>query len=179
MKTSCANGFRRHWMQNVGRLAWASAVTSVLPLAVGCSMRDKQPAFQFTLLDGSRHDSNSLRGRVTLVNFWATTCAICVAEMPEWVRLHQQLRPSGGFDILAVAMSYDPPARVAEFAETRRLPFGVVIDNTGAVAKAFGDVRATPSLFLLDPNGRIAHSYIGKVDVAAVRRDIGALSAKS
>lgn len=166
-------------MQDACRLAWAGAVTSVLPLAAGCSMRDKQPTFQFTLLDGSRHDSSSLRGRVTLVNFWATTCAICVAEMPQWVKLHQQLQPAGGFDILAVAMSYDPPARVAEFAEARHLPFGVVIDNTGAVAKAFGDVRATPSLFLLDPHGRIARSYVGKVDVATVRLDIGALTGKS
>jgi peroxiredoxin len=95
------------------------------------------------------------------------------------LNLHQQLQPAGGFDVLAVAMSYDPPARVAEFAETRRLPFGVVIDNTGAVAKAFGGVRATPSLFLLDSQGRIAQSYTGKVDAAAVRRDIGALTNRS
>jgi peroxiredoxin len=135
-------------------------------------MREAAPRFGYTLLDGSRADSSGLTGRVTLVNFWATTCAICVAEMHHWTALYQELKPTGQFETLAVAMSYDPPARVAHFAESRRLPFGVVIDNTGEVARAFGDVRVTPSLFLLDRQGRIAKRYVGKVDVGAVRQDV-------
>ncbi len=166
-------------LRTAGVLALAAPAAGLLSLTVGCSMRDKQPQFSYTLLDGSQHSSQGLLGRVSLVNFWATTCAICVAEMPHWIDLHQALQPAGNFELLAVAMSYDPPARVSHYAESRRLPFGVAIDNTGNVARAFGDVRATPSLFLLDRQGRIAQTYLGRVEVAKVRRDIDVLLSKA
>ena len=67
-----------------------------------------------------------LEGRVTLVNFWATSCTTCVAEMPEIVATYNKFKDKG-YDTLAVAMSYDPPAFVARFAETRKLPFGVAM----------------------------------------------------
>jgi peroxiredoxin len=72
-----------------------------------------------------------MAGKVMLVNFWATSCATCVKEMPQIVATHDKFK-ARGLDTLAVAMSYDPPAFVAKFAETRKLPFGVAIDNTGA-----------------------------------------------
>jgi thiol-disulfide isomerase/thioredoxin len=73
----------------------------------------------------------AMAGKVMLVNFWATSCATCVKEMPQIVATHDKFK-ARGLDTLAVAMSYDPPAFVAKFAETRKLPFGVAIDNTGA-----------------------------------------------
>ena len=63
--------------------------------------------------------------------------------MPELVSTYEKYR-SRGYETLAVAMSYDLPSYVVNFAETRKLPFKVAIDNTGAVAKAWGDVRITP-----------------------------------
>jgi peroxiredoxin len=166
-------------MRVAGMTAMSATGGVLLTLTCGCSMRDKPPEFQFTLLDGSRRSSESLRGRVTLVNFWATTCAICVAEMPDWVALYRQLQPTGGFDVLAVAMRHDPPARVAHFAETRALPFGVVIDNTGEVARAFDNVSVTPSLFLLDKQGHVAQRYTGRVEVSSVLKDITAISGRA
>jgi peroxiredoxin len=176
---SCANQPRRAVMRAAGAMALAAPAAGLLSLTGGCSMRDKHPQFSYTLMDGSQHSHQGLLGRVTLVNFWATTCAICVADMPHWIELHQTLKAGGNFEMLAVAMSYDPPARVSHYAESRRLPFAVAIDNTGSVARAFGDVRATPSLFLLDRQGRIRQTYLGRVDVAAVRGDIGALLGKA
>jgi peroxiredoxin len=61
-------------------------------------------------------------------------------------------------------MSYDPPAYVANFAQSRALPFGVVIDNTGAIAQGFGDVRLTPTTFLIDKRGGIVKRYVGTPD---------------
>lgn len=133
----------------------------------GCSTRESAPGFAYTLLDGSRHDSAALRGRVVWVNFWATTCNICVAEMPNVIALHRRFSAQA-FDTLAVAMSYDPPAAVARYAETRPLPFGVVIDNTGAISRAFGDVQGTPTSFLLDKRGDIAKRFIGVPDFTAL-----------
>ena len=102
--------------------------------------RQPAPDVGYTLLDG-RSPTEQWRGKVVLVNFWATSCAVCVTEMPHIVATHERFR-SRGFETLAVAMSYDPPASVADFAQSRRLPFGVAIDNTGAIAKSFGDIRA-------------------------------------
>ena len=144
----------------------------------GCSRPTVAPSFGYTLLDGSRHESTALRGKVVLVNFWATTCSVCVAEMPQLVALHQRYR-ARNFETLAVAMSYDPPARVAEYAETRQLPFGVAIDNTGAIAKAFGDIRGTPTSFLIDRQGVVAREWVGAPDFTQLGQDIDRLLAKA
>ena len=131
----------------------------------GCAGRDPAPGFGYTLLDGSKGHTDRLRGKVVLINFWATSCVTCVKEMPALTATHERFK-ARGYETLAVAMSYDPPAYVANFAETRKLPFGVVIDNTGAIARAFNDTTITPTTFLLDKQGRIVKRYVGEPDFA-------------
>ena len=58
-------------------------------------------------------------------------------------------------------MSYDPPSYVVNFAQTRQLPFKVAIDNTGAVARAWGDVKLTPTTFLMNKRGEIVKRFVG------------------
>ncbi|MDP1465545.1 TlpA disulfide reductase family protein, partial [Klebsiella pneumoniae] len=89
----------------------------------GCA-RERAPAVDYVLLNGQKASSRDWQGKVMLVNFWATSCTTCVAEMPQIIATHERFK-ARGFDTVAVAMSYDPPAFVAKFAETRRLPFGV------------------------------------------------------
>nr|WP_232540284.1 TlpA disulfide reductase family protein [Azohydromonas aeria] len=149
------------------------AVAAALALAAGVlawqSMASLEPApeVSYTLLDGSSGTTSSLKGKVVLVNFWATSCTTCVAEMPQIVATHNKFKDRG-FETLAVAMSYDPPAYVSRFAQTRQLPFGVAIDNTGQIAKRFGDIQLTPTTFLLDQQGRIVKRYVGQPDFAAL-----------
>ena len=119
-----------------------------------------------------------LRGKVVLVNFWATTCAICVKKMPLMVATHQKFS-ARGFETLAVAMSYDPPASVVYFTESRRLPFTVVIDNTGSVARSFGDVKLTPTSVLINKRGEIVKRYVGEPDFAALHTLVEALLAEA
>lgn len=140
--------------------------------------RQPAPESSFLLLDGSRHSSSELRGKVTLVNFWATSCTTCVAEMPELVSTYQKYQAQG-FDTLAVAMSYDPPQYVLNFAQSRQLPFKVALDNTGAVAKAWGDVRLTPTTYLVNKRGEIVKSYVGAPDFADLHRLIEKLLAET
>lgn len=121
------------------------------------------PASTFVLLDGSQRNTQDLKGKVTLVNFWATSCVTCVAEMPKVVATYEKYHPRG-FDTVAVAMRYDPPAYVVNYAETRKLPFPVAIDNTGAVAKAWGDVQLTPTTYVVDKRGMIVKRYVGEPD---------------
>jgi peroxiredoxin len=111
----------------------------------------------------TRQASAALRGQVVLVNFWATTCTTCVAEMPEITATHEKYKDRG-YQTVAVSMAYDPPAFVANFAQTRKLPFGVAIDNTGTIAKSFGDVQLTPTTFLVNKRGEIVKRYVGAPD---------------
>lgn len=156
---------------------------AALVLAVGAGVLvstadSPAPESTFVLLDGSRKTTADLKGKVTLVNFWATSCVSCVAEMPKLMATHDKYKAQG-FDTLAVAMSYDPPSYVVNFAETRKLPFAVAIDNTGAVAKAWGDVRLTPTTYIVDKQGSIVKRYVGEPDFAELHRLIEKLLAQA
>ena len=146
------------------RRRWTLSVLSLLStgLLLGCSS-DKAPASTFVLLDGSRLNTEHLQGKVTLINFWATSCTTCVADIPELISTYKQFKDQG-FETIAVAMSYDPPSYVVNFAQTRQLPFKVAIDNTGAVAKAWGGIELTPTTFLIDKHGAIVKRYVGTPD---------------
>jgi peroxiredoxin len=156
----------------------ALAAASALAALGGCSERPQAPTFSYTLLDGKKADSSSLRGKVVLVNFWATSCTTCVAEMPQIVSTYEKYR-GRGYQTLAVAMNYDPPAYVANFAESRKLPFGVAIDNTGDIARSFGDVRLTPTSMLINKRGEIVKRYVGAPDFAALHTLVEKLLAES
>ena len=76
-------------------------------------------------------------------------------------------------------MSYDPPAYVVNFSETRQLPFKVAIDNTGVVAKAWGDVQLTPTTYLVNKRGQIVKQYVGAPDFVALHKLIEKLLAET
>ena len=153
----------KHWLAGVAVAAFA-AVGAYVYLDTG---RTAAPESTFVLLDGSSQTTADLRGKVTLVNFWATSCTTCVAEMPEIMATYEKYK-ARGYQTVAVAMAYDPPAYVANFAQTRKLPFGVAIDNTGAIAKGFGDIKLTPTTFLINKRGEIVKRYVGAPDFEAL-----------
>ncbi|MFN7443721.1 MAG: TlpA disulfide reductase family protein [Curvibacter sp.] len=134
------------------------------------------PDTSFVLLDGSKQNTGDFRGKVVLVNFWATSCTSCVAEMPQLMATYEKYR-SRGYETVAVAMSYDPPSYVVNFSQTRKLPFKVAIDNTGAVANAWGDVRLTPTTYLVNKQGEIVKKYVGEPDFGELHRLIERLLA--
>lgn len=134
---------------------------------------ERAPEVTFTSLQGQKITSADLAGKVVLVNFWATSCVTCVKKMPMIVESFKKYQPQG-FEVVAVAMQYDPPNYVAHFAETRQLPFTVSLDPMGTLAKEFGDVRLTPTAFLIDRNGHIVKRYLGDVDEARFNADIEA-----
>ena len=160
-----------------GLRAWVVGAICSLALLSGCS-QSAAPSSTFVLLDGTQQTTQDLRGKVVLVNFWATSCVTCVAEMPELVSTFEKYR-ARGYETLAVAMSYDPPSYVVNFAQTRKLPFKVAIDNTGAVAKAWGDVRITPTTYLVNKRGEIVRTYVGAPDFAQLHQLIEQLLAES
>jgi len=159
----------------VAALAIALAAGAGVYLNTGVSAA---PASTFVLLDGSRKTTEDLKGKVTLVNFWATSCVTCVGEMPKVIATYDKYKAQG-YDTLAVAMSYDPPSYVVNFAESRKLPFKVAIDNTGAVAKAWGDVALTPTTYIVNKRGEIVKRYVGEPDFAELHKLIEKLLAEA
>ncbi len=121
------------------------------------------PDVDFTLIDGSRLSLKSLQGKPVLVFFWATTCKICIAKTPEMNQLYRNLKPKG-LEMIAVAMPYDPPTRVVEFAEKLEMPYPVALDHQAEIVRAFGNVKVTPTTFLINVDGTIAWRKHGKLD---------------
>ncbi|MGS0753876.1 TlpA family protein disulfide reductase [Roseateles sp. GG27B] len=142
------------------------------------SQRELAPTVNYVLLNGAKVDSSQWAGKVMLVNFWATSCTTCVKEMPQIIATHEKFQ-ARGFDTLAVAMSYDPPAFVANFAESRKLPFNVAIDNTGDIARQFGKIQLTPTTLLINKRGEIVKRYVGEPDFAALHSLVEKLLAET
>jgi len=160
------------------RRAMVALGLSLTVLISACSVRDAAPTSTFVLIDGSQTTTAQLKGKVTLVNFWATTCVSCVKEMPALIQTYNKYKPQG-FETIAVAMSYDPPAWVLNFAQSRQLPFKVALDNTGELAQNWGDVKLTPTTYLVDKQGNIVKRYVGEPDMAALHALIEKLLAQT
>ncbi|WP_394778343.1 TlpA family protein disulfide reductase [Undibacterium sp.] len=140
-----------------------AAIALVTLGVVFFSLSNKQqaPDVTFTNLKGEKISSQSLRGKVVMVNFWATSCETCVAEMPHMIETYNKYNKQG-LEFVAVAMDGDPPNYVVNYTETRKLPFDVALDLQGKLAKAFGDVKMTPTTFVIDKHGNILKRYLGQ-----------------
>lgn len=122
------------------------------------------PDATFTLLSSQKLSTADLKGKVYLVNFWATDCETCIKEMPQMVDTYNRFK-GRGLEFVAVAMKYDAPMYVVNYAQTRQLPFKVAMDD-GSAAKAFGNVQMTPTTFVVDKNGTILKRYVGEPQFA-------------
>lgn len=151
-------------MKATKSLLIALVVLAVLgALAYALMEKPQAPTATFTTLEGKQMTLADLRGKVVLVNFWATSCPGCVREMPDLIETYNRYKDKG-FVVVAVAMSYDPPNYVANFAKTRQLPFPVALDVNGEHARAFGDVQLTPTSFLIGKDGSVLEQTLGDLD---------------
>jgi len=130
-----------------------------------------QPAPDISLktITGKTIRLSELQGRPVLVNFWATTCPGCVKEMPHLVDLYNKYSPQG-LEVIGVAMYYDPPNQVLNLSQARNIPYTIALDLDGSAAKAFDDVRLTPTSFLINPQGKIVQQKIGELDFPQVEK---------
>lgn len=132
---------------------------------------DRRPDITLTTIDGRGIDLAAMEGKPLLVNFWATTCTICMQEMPELIALYNDLSDEG-LEVIAIAMPYDPPNLVLEVTKQFDLPYPVALDISGEAMRAFADVKATPTTFLIAPDGRVVGQSVGRTDFGRLRRDI-------
>lgn len=159
------------WFWNGKRFLLLAILVLVAGAVYVWQSRPQAPEVAFVTLKGEKVTMRELRGKVVYVNFWATSCATCIKEMPDIVNTYARYA-SRGFDLLAVAMYYDPPKYVAAYTATHKLPFKVILDTTGKIATAFGGVMATPTALLIDKRGRILRRFVGEPDFAALHSTI-------
>ncbi len=153
----------------------ALVAVAVAAVSAGTRLVSKTPAPEvtFTGLDGAQTPMAALRGQVVLVTFWATTCTPCLRKMPDLMAMHRRLAPQG-LATFAVAMSYDRPDWVLNYAQRQQPPFTIALDVQGNLARAFEDTQATPTLFLIDRDGNILRRWVGEPDVAVIEKRVRA-----
>ncbi len=163
---------KRLWRQG---LAWGPALGLSLGLMLGLPQpaqaqfqktpgpaRQAAPALDLTDLQGQRWTRASLQGRVVVLNFWATWCPPCRAEMPSLQTLHEL----GGGNPLVIGINVrEPASKVRRYLEASGLQFPVVLDPQGELARRL-DIRTYPSTLLIAPDGQIHWRVVGEVDWA-------------
>jgi len=158
-------------------LVWAGP--RLLPhvgAVIGVETRSRVPRYELTALDGTRLTPDALRGKVVLINFWATWCLPCRVEMPLLQRMAERHREAG---LVVVGLSVDRGSEqsVRAFLRERGVTYPVAVVGPD-VERAFGGVRGYPTSMLMDRSGVIRHVVIGPLAAAslepAVRRLLAA-----
>lgn len=151
-------------MFTIKKLAIPVAILALL-VFLGLSLNNKSqaPNVTFTTIEGKKISMGDLKGKVVLVNFWATDCPGCIKEMPELINTYNRYK-SKGFEIISVAMPYDPPAQVLNYTHQKALPFPVMHDGFSEITQAFGGVNLTPTAFIYDKKGKRVQRTIGELN---------------
>ena len=158
-------------------VATATHAADLPPLAHSLTMQAPKaaPALKLKGLDGKMHDLAQLRGRVVLINYWATWCPPCREEMPEFVKAQQELGPRG---LQFVGIAIDDAAKAEAFAAELGLNYPVLIGGYGAIelSRAFGNrLGALPFTIIVDRAGRISHTQLGPIKDAQLRTIVSQL----
>lgn len=155
----------------VGVLAAGLLAVTLAPLARPKVARAgaAAPEFKLAKLAGGLASLDDYRGRVVLLNFWATWCPSCVEELPALERLHRA-HGGGGLSVVAVSVDEKGRAAVTPFVERLGLTFPVLLADS-RVSAAY-QVGGLPTTYLLDPAGVIVKRYAGPVDLKRLENDI-------
>ena len=147
----------------VRRLTAAGLV--VFFLATGCAKagaderRPLAPDFQLTDLQGRPLQLSSYKGKVVLLNFWATWCPPCLEEIPHFKALHSTYKDKG-LEIIGISLDETGEGPVKAFAKAHGISYPVAMGSV-RLTQDYGGIRAIPTTFLVDKKGRIAKKYLG------------------
>ncbi len=152
---------------------WIPIIIIGLLAVLFLNLNTKKPApeMTFTTISGQKISMSSLKGQVVMINFWATDCPGCIAEMPKLIETYREYHAKG-LEIIAVAMPTDPINQVQSYTEKNQLPFPVVHDGDAKITRNFDDVRLTPTTFMIDQQGRLMGKIIGEIDFVALKNQL-------
>jgi peroxiredoxin len=164
------------WIGVLGLFVWRVSPQVQAAVGWGGSGGTDAPRVTFELLDGRAVSMGDLRGQVVLVNFWATWCPPCRAEMPGFQDVYEAKRAQG-FTVVGVSMDEIPMQRVGAWLRERRIDYPVAW-GTGAVVAGFGGVNSYPTSFLIDKRGRVRYTVRGFFAEVTLRAAVDRLLAE-
>ena len=139
---------------------------------------NKVPNISVNTISGEKIALSSLKGKPALITFWATDCPGCIKEIPHLKAIHADYAAKG-VPIIAIAMKHDRPDHVIAMSEAKEIPYKIALDPMGEAAQAFGNVRLTPTTFLIAPDSTIAMHKLGVFDEENMRKQLDKLLTKS
>ena len=146
-------------------------LSSIAYLWIAPSGAQQAPEITLQLIDGKKIELSRLKGKPVLITFWATSCPGCIKEMPHLIELYDELHTKG-LEIIGIAMPYDRPDYVMEMVKRKKVPYLIAFDLKGEAVKAFGDIRLTPTTFLIDDKGKIVKKKIGEMKMGVWKKRI-------
>ena len=156
---------------------WQATRLLFLPVLAACALAFPAHAdvgdvakLKTVLLDGKPVSLDQLKGKVVMVNFWATWCPVCRAEMPTWQKLYDAYHAKG-FELLAVSIDEDQ-AELRKAAKERGFTFPMAWRYDDRTDDNFGDVIATPTLYVVDKSGKVAWTRRGRLTYAQLQEVI-------
>jgi peroxiredoxin len=136
------------------------------------SQAQRKPAPNFSLKDADGNAVNlaDYRGKVVLVNFWATWCGPCEAEIPWFIEFEKKYKDQG-FAVLGVSMDDDGWKSVRPYIASHKINYRIMIGSQ-VVSDQFGQIESLPTSFVLDRQGRIASNHVGLIDKVDYQNEI-------
>lgn len=154
-------------------IASTAAILFVLAgiFTIGTTSASAQEAPDFTLTDinGQEVSLSDFKGKIILVDFWATWCGPCKMEIPSFIKLQEDYKDD--VVILGISLDQGGPQVVVPFAEKMNINYPIVYGD-GTVVKAFGGVRGIPTTFVIDRDFNIQRKYVGYTDHSVFEKDI-------
>lgn len=141
--------------------------------ALFAQTKGQAPDFTLKTANGNTVTLSKLKGKVVLINFWATWCAPCRAEIPGFLEVYNKYK-SKGFEIVGVSLDREGWKKVTPFVENFKINYPVVVGDKKLVA-AYGDFNAIPTTFLVDKKGNIVDQHVGYLSKEDLEKKIKAL----
>lgn len=146
-------------------------IVFVLLGATAAFAQKKAPDFSFKTQYGKDFQLSKQKGKVVLVNFWATWCGPCRAEIPGFLQVYERYRDKG-LEIVGVSLDENGWEVVTPFIKRYNITYPVVVDSRGVVARQYGKIDAIPTSFLIDKNGNIVDQHIGYLSKEELEKKI-------
>ncbi|MEX0602919.1 MAG: TlpA disulfide reductase family protein [Bacteroidota bacterium] len=140
-------------------LSLLAITAGLMVAAVAEPTVSEAPNFKLALLDGTTVEFNKLNGKVVVLNFWATWCGPCKAEIPGFLEVYDKYREEG-LEIVGISLDRGPAPEVRNFVKRYNINYPVGIDD-GTIADLYGGIQAIPTTFVIDRTGRIVKQHVG------------------